>query len=64
MLDHDRAVDRAMAECRAGRSGWRPYHALGTDATHTNAAGAAAVADLVRDLVREANLTALVSRMR
>jgi lysophospholipase L1-like esterase len=47
-----------------GRNGWQPFHALGTDATHTNAAGAAAVADLVRDLVREANLTALVSRMR
>ncbi len=47
-----------------GRNGWQPYHALGTDATHTNAAGAAAVADLVRDLIREANLTALVSRMR
>ena len=43
-----------------GRNGWQAYHALGTDATHTNAAGAAAVADLVRDLVREANLTALV----
>jgi len=47
-----------------GRNGWQPYHALGTDATHTNAAGAAAVAELVRDLIREANLTAVVSHMR
>ena len=49
---------------RGGPSGWRQYHALGTDATHTNAAGAAVKAGFVVELVKQANLTALTSRMR
>jgi lysophospholipase L1-like esterase len=47
-----------------GPSGWRQYHALGTDATHTNPAGAAVEAGFVVELIKQANLTALVSRMR
>jgi len=47
-----------------GPSGWRQYHALGTDATHTNPAGAAVEAGFVVDLIKQANLTALVSRLR
>jgi lysophospholipase L1-like esterase len=47
-----------------GPQGWQQYHALGTDATHTNPAGAAVEAGFVVDLMKQANLTALVSRMR
>lgn len=35
---------------------WQPYFALGTDRTHTNPAGAAVVAALVRDAIREQDL--------
>ena len=49
---------------QVGPSGWRQYHALGTDATHTNPAGAAVEAGFVVELIKQANLTALVSRMR
>jgi lysophospholipase L1-like esterase len=47
-----------------GPNGWQQYHALGTDMTHTNPAGAAVEAGFVVDLMKQANLTALVSRMR
>ncbi|HEY7374333.1 MAG TPA: rhamnogalacturonan acetylesterase [Polyangia bacterium] len=47
-----------------GPKGWQQYHALGTDATHTNPAGAAVEAGFVIDLIKQANLTALVTRMR
>jgi lysophospholipase L1-like esterase len=47
-----------------GPRGWQQYHALGTDATHTNPAGAAVEAGFVVELMKQANLTALVSRMR
>jgi lysophospholipase L1-like esterase len=47
-----------------GPNGWQQYHALGTDATHTNPAGANIEAGFVRDLVRGANLTALTALMR
>jgi lysophospholipase L1-like esterase len=47
-----------------GPRGWQQYHALGTDATHTNPAGAAVEAGFVVDLMKQANLTALVTRMR
>jgi lysophospholipase L1-like esterase len=47
-----------------GPRGWQQYHALGTDATHTNPAGAAVEAGFVVDLIKAANLTALTSRMR
>jgi lysophospholipase L1-like esterase len=47
-----------------GPKGWQQYHALGTDATHTNPAGAAVEAGFVVELIKSANLTALVSRMR
>jgi lysophospholipase L1-like esterase len=47
-----------------GPNGWQQYHALGTDQTHTNPAGAAVEAGFVVDLMKQANLTALVSRMR
>jgi lysophospholipase L1-like esterase len=47
-----------------GPKGWQQYHALGTDATHTNPAGAAVEAGFVVELIKAANLTALVSRMR
>ncbi len=47
-----------------GPNGWQQYHALGTDVTHTNPAGAAVEAGFVRDLIVQANLTPLVSRLR
>jgi lysophospholipase L1-like esterase len=47
-----------------GPKGWQQYHALGTDATHTNPAGAAVEAGFVVELIKQANLTALVGRMR
>ena len=47
-----------------GPKGWQQYHALGTDVTHTNPAGAAVESGFVRDLIVQANLTALVSRLR
>jgi hypothetical protein len=47
-----------------GPNGWQPYHALGTDVTHTHPAGAAVEAGFVVDLIQQANLTALVSRLR
>jgi lysophospholipase L1-like esterase len=47
-----------------GPNGWQAYHALGTDVTHTNAAGAAAIAGFVRELIQQAGLTTLTSHMR
>jgi lysophospholipase L1-like esterase len=47
-----------------GPSGWKAFHALGTDATHTNPAGAAVEAGFVRDLIVQAKLTPLVDRLR
>ena len=47
-----------------GPNGWQVFHALGTDVTHTNPAGAAVEAGFVRDLIVQANLTGLVSRLR
>ena len=47
-----------------GPRGWQQYHALGTDATHTNTAGATVEAGFVIELIKAANLTALTSRMR
>jgi lysophospholipase L1-like esterase len=47
-----------------GPQGWPKYYALGSDATHTNPAGAAVEAGFVVDLMKQADLTALVSRMR
>jgi lysophospholipase L1-like esterase len=47
-----------------GPNGWQAYHALGTDVTHTNPAGAAVEAGFVVDLMRQANLSALVNHLR
>ena len=47
-----------------GPNGWQQFHALGTDPTHTNPAGAFVEAGFVRDLMVQANLTALLSRLR
>jgi lysophospholipase L1-like esterase len=47
-----------------GPRGWQQYHALGTDATHTNPAGAAVEAGFVVELIKQANITALTSRLR
>jgi lysophospholipase L1-like esterase len=47
-----------------GPRGWQQYHALGTDATHTNPAGAAVEAGFVVELIKAANIAALTSRMR
>ena len=49
---------------QVGPKGWQAYHALGTDATHTNRAGAAINAGFVRDAVRALNITPLVSFLR
>jgi lysophospholipase L1-like esterase len=46
-----------------GPKGWQPYHALGTDATHTNRAGAAVEAGFVRDLV-QSSLPELAGHLR
>jgi len=40
-----------------GPSGWKAYHALGTDATHTNRAGANAIAGFVADAIRTQKLS-------
>ncbi len=34
-----------------GSNGWQQYHALGTDKTHTNAAGAEKIAGFIRDAI-------------
>jgi lysophospholipase L1-like esterase len=47
-----------------GPNGWQVYHALGTDVTHTNPAGAAIEAGFVRDLIQQASLSALVGHLR
>jgi lysophospholipase L1-like esterase len=47
-----------------GPRGWQQYHALGTDATHTNPAGAAVEAGFVVELIKAANLTALTNHLR
>jgi lysophospholipase L1-like esterase len=47
-----------------GPEGWQPFHALGTDVTHTNDAGAAVEAGFVRDLLVQAQLAALTSHLR
>jgi lysophospholipase L1-like esterase len=47
-----------------GPNGWQPFHALGTDVTHTNDAGARVEAELVRELLVEAGVGPLVSRLR
>ena len=50
-----------------GPNGWQAFHAItagAPDVTHTNPAGAAVEAGFVRDLLVQANLTALVSRFR
>ena len=47
-----------------GPNGWQIYHALGTDVTHTTPPGAAVVAGFVRDLIVQANLSALTGHLR
>jgi hypothetical protein len=47
-----------------GPNGWQQYHALGTDMTHTNPAGALVEAGFVVDLLKQANLTTLTSKLR
>jgi len=47
-----------------GPNGWQPFHALGSDVTHTNDAGATIEAGFVRDLIVQADLTLLTSRLR
>jgi lysophospholipase L1-like esterase len=47
-----------------GPKGWQAYHALGTDATHTNRAGAAVEAGFVHDLIQQAGLPALAGHLR
>jgi lysophospholipase L1-like esterase len=46
-----------------GPRGWQPYHALGTDATHTNRAGAAVEAGFVHDLI-QSGLPSLAGHLR
>jgi len=42
---------------RLGPSGWQAYHALGSDPTHTNRAGANAIAGFVQDAMRSQKLS-------
>jgi lysophospholipase L1-like esterase len=49
---------------QVGPKGWQAYHALGTDATHTNRAGAAVNAGFVRDAIRSLNITPLKNFLR
>ena len=39
-----------------GPGGWRQYHALGTDMTHTNAAGASKIAGFVEAAIKSQNI--------
>jgi lysophospholipase L1-like esterase len=39
-----------------GSNGWQPYHALGKDQTHTNAAGADKIAGFVATAIRSQNI--------
>jgi lysophospholipase L1-like esterase len=47
-----------------GPNGWQPFHALGTDATHTNDAGARVTAGFVRELLIQAGVEPLVRQLR
>jgi hypothetical protein len=47
-----------------GPNGWQVFHALGTDVTHTNDAGAAVEADFVRELIVDGGIAPLVSQLR
>jgi lysophospholipase L1-like esterase len=47
-----------------GPNGWQVFHALGTDVTHTNPAGAAVEAGFVHDLIVAAKLSVLVGHLR
>jgi lysophospholipase L1-like esterase len=49
---------------QVGPEGWQAYHALGTDATHTNRAGAAVNAGFVRDAIVSLNITPLKNFLR
>jgi len=49
---------------QVGPKGWQAYHALGTDATHTNRAGAAVNAAFVRDAMVSLNITPLKNFLR
>ncbi len=49
---------------QVGPNGWQAYHALGTDATHTNRAGAAVNAGFVRDAIVSLGITPLKSFLR
>ena len=39
-----------------GPNGWQQYHALGTDQTHTNAAGASKIAGFVEAAIKSQNI--------
>jgi DNA sulfur modification protein DndE len=39
-----------------GPKGWQQYHALGTDMTHTNAAGASKIAGFVESALKSQNI--------
>jgi len=47
-----------------GPNGWQAYHAGGTDATHTNAAGAAINVGFIRDQIKALNIKPLVDYLR
>jgi lysophospholipase L1-like esterase len=49
---------------QVGPQGWQAYHALGTDATHTNRAGAAINAAFVRDAIVSLNIVPLKDFLR
>ena len=49
-LDHDDLVQPL------GPKGWQQYHALGTDMTHTNAAGASKIAGFVEAAMKSQNI--------
>jgi len=47
-----------------GPNGWQAFHALGTDVTHTNDAGASVEAEFVRELMVEVPVQPLVAQLR
>ena len=47
-----------------GPNGWQAYHAGGTDATHTNAAGAAINVGFIREQIQALNIKPLVDYLR
>jgi lysophospholipase L1-like esterase len=49
---------------KMGPNGWQAYHALGTDKTHTNRAGALVIAGFVATAIKSQNIAPLATYLR